>query len=193
VHIVCHGHSVPAGYFATPLVDSFNAYPHLLHRLLKHRFPYAVMNVIVTAIGGETSVAGAERFAADVLAVHPRVVMIDYGLNDRGVGLRAAEAAWRAMIEQSLAADCQLILLTPTPLSTLCDPDDPQMLLVRKHAEQIRRLAIDYSIGLADSLGAFEQAIAGGQHITNLLSWDNHPNRKGHELVANEIARWFHA
>jgi len=36
-HIVCHGHSVPAGYFATPLVDTFHAYPHLLHRMLKGR------------------------------------------------------------------------------------------------------------------------------------------------------------
>ena len=25
VNIVCHGHSVPAGYFATPVVDTFNA------------------------------------------------------------------------------------------------------------------------------------------------------------------------
>ena len=38
VNVVCHGHSVPAGYFATPFVDSFNAYPHLLHRALKGNF-----------------------------------------------------------------------------------------------------------------------------------------------------------
>lgn len=35
VNIVCHGHSVPAGYFKTPRVDSLNAYPHLLHAALK--------------------------------------------------------------------------------------------------------------------------------------------------------------
>ena len=52
VNIVCHGHSVPSGYFATPVVDTFNAYPHLLHQGLKHRFPFAVVNVIVAAIGG---------------------------------------------------------------------------------------------------------------------------------------------
>ena len=55
VNIVCHGHSVPAGYFATPRVDTFHAYPHLLHRGLKERYPFAVINVIVTAIGGENS------------------------------------------------------------------------------------------------------------------------------------------
>ena len=48
ITLVCHGHSVPAGYFKTPVVDTFNAYPHLLHQGLKARFPHAVINVIVT-------------------------------------------------------------------------------------------------------------------------------------------------
>src|SRR4029077_16074706 len=29
VTIVCHGHSVPAGYLKTPVVDTLSAYPHL--------------------------------------------------------------------------------------------------------------------------------------------------------------------
>src|SRR5579859_8078950 len=48
VTIVCHGHSVPAGYFKTPTVQTFDAYPYLLHRGLSERFPHAVINVIVT-------------------------------------------------------------------------------------------------------------------------------------------------
>lgn len=62
VNIVCHGHSVPAGYAKTPIVDTFNAYPHLLHQEIKANYPMAVINVIVTAIGGENSVQGAKRF-----------------------------------------------------------------------------------------------------------------------------------
>ena len=31
VNLVCHGHSVPAGYFATPFVNTFEAYPCLLY------------------------------------------------------------------------------------------------------------------------------------------------------------------
>ena len=38
INIVCHGHSVPAGYFRTPVVDTFNAYPHLLHKALNSTF-----------------------------------------------------------------------------------------------------------------------------------------------------------
>ena len=98
VNVVCHGHSVPAGYFKTPVVDTFNASPHLLHEGLKERFPYAVVNVIVTAIGGETSDRGAARFENDVLSHAPDIITIDYALNDRGIGLEKAQAAWTSMI-----------------------------------------------------------------------------------------------
>lgn len=189
-NFVCHGHSVPSGYFATPFVDTFNAYPHLLHRLLKASFPYAVINVIVTAIGGENSLSGAGRFANEVLNHHPRVVTIDYGLNDRGIGLPEAEKNWRGMIEAALARDCRVILLTPTPDRTILTPEGD---VLRGHAEQIRRLAAEYRIGLADSLAAFDHRVAQGADLNNLLSWSNHPNREGHEIVAYELKRWFQA
>src|SRR3954471_18679187 len=82
ITIVCHGHSVPAGYFKTPVVDTFNAYPHLLHVAIKARRPHAVTNVIVAAIGGENAESGAKRFERDVLSLRPDVVTIDYALND---------------------------------------------------------------------------------------------------------------
>ena len=192
VNIVCHGHSVPAGYFATPMVDTFNAYPALLHRDLKHRFPYAVVNVIVTAIGGEGSPKGADRFAADVLCHRPDLVMIDYGLNDRRAGLAWAETAWRSMIEASLAQGAKALLLTPTwDNSGVLDPAGEAWRDLARHAEQIRRLAAEYAVGLADSFAAFESYAAAGGAVTDLLSWSNHPNRRGHELVAREALRWF--
>ena len=191
VNIVCHGHSVPAGYFATPFVDTFNAYPHLLHAGLKNRFPYAVVNVIVTAIGGENSESGSSRMLEQVLNHLPDVLTIDYGLNDRGIGLQRAEIAWRSMIEMALDQDVRLILLTPTPDSTQRSsvPAETRDEL-RKHADQIRRLATEYGTGLVDSLAAFEHYTKTGD-LADLLSWRNHPNRAGHEIVAKELLRWF--
>jgi lysophospholipase L1-like esterase len=192
VHIVCHGHSVPAGYFATPMVDTFNAYPHLLHRGLKDRFPFAVINVIVTAIGGENASSGADRFERDVLCHRPDVITIDYGLNDRGIGLEKAEASWRAMIEKALDRQIKLILLTPTQdVSGLADPSAERWRQLLQHADQIRALAAEYRVGLADSLTAFESHVRASGDLTDLLSWSNHPNRRGHEIVATEMLRWF--
>jgi lysophospholipase L1-like esterase len=191
VHIVCHGHSVPAGYFATPLVDTFNAYPHLLHLGLKRRYPFAVINVIVTAIGNEDSGTGVERFADEVLCHRPDVVTIDYGLNDRRIGLDKARAAWSRMIEAGLAAGVRLILLTPTPDTTQTPSyRGADRLRLVEHAEQIRRLADEYEVGLVDSLEAFQAYMETGD-ISDLLSWSNHPNRRGHEIVARELLRWF--
>lgn len=185
VNIVCHGHSVPAGYACTPLVRPFSAYPHLLHRLLSERFPYAVINVIVTAVGGENSVQGAARFERDVLSHGPSLVTIDYGLNDRGIGLPAAETAWRTMIETALSRGVPVILLTPS-LDIGPEKDD-----LRRHAEQIRHLADEYGVGLADSFLVMTQAVERGEALNNLLSHVNHPSLLGHEMIARELAAWF--
>lgn len=194
VNIVCHGHSVPAGYFTTPLVDSLHAYPQLLLVGLKERFAYAVINVIVTAIGGENSEAGAARFEREVLCHQPDVVTLDYALNDRDLGLERAERAWRQMIESALARGVKVILLTPThDLLTLRWGDPKWATELPKHAAQVRRLAADYGIGLADSDRAFQRYLDQGGEVTDLLSHINHPNKAGHELVVRELLRWFPA
>lgn len=115
IHIVFHGHSVPSGYFKTPKVNLLAAYPQLVYREIAHHYPYAVINVITTAIGGENSLGGMERFEKEVLNHRPDVLFIDYGLNDRGIGIEASEKAWRNMIEKSLSLGIKIILLTPTP------------------------------------------------------------------------------
>ena len=189
INIVCHGHSVPSGYFATPMVDTFNAYPHLLHRSLKERFPFAVINVIVTAIGGENSEAGAKRFESEVLCHRADLITIDYGLNDRRIGLEKSEEAWSSMIEKAMEKNIKLLLLTPT-LHIQEDVFNDQSDL-KPHVEQIRQLAGKYGTGLVDSYAAFEKQIKAGTDLSNLLSWSNHPSRKGHELVRDEIMRWF--
>ncbi|HZZ42754.1 MAG TPA: SGNH/GDSL hydrolase family protein [Tepidisphaeraceae bacterium] len=189
VNVVCHGHSVPSGYARTPIVRTFDAYPMLLHEELCQAFPNAVTNVIVTAIGGENAEAGAARFEKDVLCHQPDVVTIDYGLNDRGIGLERARKAWKFMIEKSLAAGVKVILLTPTAdmKAKLDDPNDP----LNQHAQQIKDLAAEYHVGLVDSLQLFKEYIAGGGKLGDLMAQGNHPNRKGHELVAKELMGWF--
>ncbi len=191
VNLVFHGHSVPAGYFKTPHVDTLNAYPAQVQRLLKERFPTVVLNSIVTAIGGEDSVRGAARFDRDVLTLRPDVVCIDYALNDRRVGLAAARTAWVSMIERAKAAGAKVILLTPTPdaRAKLADPND---LLVQLSA-QVRGLAAEHGVALVDSLARFQAELARGTPLDDLLSQFNHPNTRGHALVAAALAEWFPA
>ena len=192
VQIVCHGHSVPAGYCATPFVDPFHAYPHLLHRLLKERFPFSTVNVIVTAAGGENAASGAARFSSDVLCHKPDVLLLDYGLNDRYITLEASEAAWRRMIEEGLAADAKILLATPSWDRSYFRRDDLWHSL-EMHGRQIRHLAEEYGVGLLDFFDVYRRYVDGGGDLDDLLCYENHPSRKGHRLLAQEAARWFPA
>lgn len=191
VEIVCHGHSVPAGYFKTPEVRAMDAYPNLLKEGLCQRFPHAVINVTVTAIGGEDSIAGEKRFARDVLSRHPDVVTIDYGLNDRRRDPDQVRAAWQSMIAQAKAQNAKVILLTPTgdTSAKMDDSNDP----IVKQAVAIRLLAKEEGVGLVDSFAEYTKAMASGTRLTDLMSQVNHPNRKGHELVAAKLLEWFPA
>lgn len=189
IHIVFHGHSVPSGYFKTPKVNLLAAYPQLVYREIAHHYPYAVINVITTAIGGENSLGGMERFEKEVLNHRPDVLFIDYGLNDRGIGIEASEKAWRNMIEKSLSLGIKIILLTPTPdwsESILT----PQALLA-KYSEMIRKLATEYKIGLVDSYALFKEKVQQGNDLKDYMSQANHLNEKGHVLVAKSIMEWF--
>jgi acyl-CoA thioesterase I len=187
--IVCHGHSVPAGYAKTPHVDTFVAYPHLLHLAVKEKHPKAVVNVIVTAIGGENSLSGTARFKRDVLVHKPDVVLIDYGLNDRRVPLEQSAASWQQMIDEAKAGGVKVILLTPTgdTSAKMLDENDP----LAKQAVQIRALAEKNGVGLADSFLAYQNWIKSGKKLDELMSQVNHPNASGHQLVLAQLLPWF--
>ena len=192
INIVCHGHSVPAGYFATPRVDSLNAYPHLLREELAALYPFSVTNVIVSAIGGENSIAGSARFADDVLGHKPDVVTLDYGLNDRWASLAEVETAWRNMTTACVSRGIAVILMTPTFDLSIRNPASSEWRALVERAALIRRLADELNVGLCDSFAAWERSCEAAD-VAEFLSWSNHPNRRGHQLVALELMKWFRA
>lgn len=187
VNIVFHGHSVPAGYHKTPDVRPFESYPHLVHVGLKEKFPHAVLNVIVTAIGGEASPAGAERFARDVLPHRPDLVLIDYALNDRRIPDEKVEAAWLEMIRAAKKAGVPVVLITPTgdAKADLANAADP----LTQRAALIRKLAAAEKVILADVSAAWLAELAKGTPQIDLLSQGNHPNLRGHQLAADAIMK----
>lgn len=189
IHLVFHGHSVPAGYFKTPQVNLLAAYPHLVYQEIAEHYPYAVINAITTAIGGENSISGAGRFEKEVLNHCPDVLFIDYALNDRGIGIEASEKAWRNMIEKSLSLGIKIILLTPTPdwSESILSPQAP----LAEYSEMIRKLATEYKIGLVDSYALFKEKVQEGEELKDYMSQVNHLNEKGHKVVAEAIMKWF--
>ncbi len=183
INIVFHGH------FKTPVVATLSAYPNLVLNELKALYPYAVVNVIVTAIGGENSITGADRFEKEVLIHNPDVLFIDYALNDRGPGLEKAYAAWSEMIRKAKDKNIKIILLTPSPDQSV-DYSDPDNKL-KKHTDQIISLAKEHQVGLVNSYKVFEFLYLDKERLKMYMAQVNHPNKKGHGLIADEIIKWF--
>lgn len=189
IHLVFHGHSVPAGYFKTPAVNTLEAYPCQVLKQVKVLYPYAVVNVITTAIGGENAVSGEKRFESAVLNHKPDVLFIDYALNDVATGLDPSRTAWERMIQKALKRKIKIILMTPSPDQRVAILDSTTGLA--RHAQQIRSLAKKYGIGLADSYARFQRQVAAGDSLSRYMSQVNHPNEAGHELIAKEIMKYL--
>lgn len=190
INLVFHGHSVPAGYWDKHEVHANDSYPMLVVQELRKQYPHAVINIIITAIGGENSEKGAARFESDVLVHKPDVLFIDYALNDRKIGLNAARKAWEQMISTAVIKNIKVILLTPSPDQRLnMQARDSSSLYA--HAQQIRSLAALHHTGLADPFRLFQRIAKEKASIKEYMSSINHPNRKGHELIAAEILNWF--
>lgn len=189
INLVFHGHSVPSGYFSTPTVETLKAYPQQLLKSLKQRYPTAVINAITTSIGGENSLQGAKRFKREVLTHHPDVVFIDYALNDRAIGLEKSNKSVEKMIRQALKRKIKIILITPSPDTSVdIQQKDNELELF---AAMLKDLADKYRIGWADCYTEFKVLTAEGNNLEDYMSQVNHPNDKGHRVMANVIMDYF--
>lgn len=189
INLVFHGHSVPSGYFSTPTVETLKAYPQQLLKSLKQRYPTAVINTITTSIGGENSLQGAKRFKREVLTHHPDVVFIDYALNDRAIGLEKSNKSVEKMIRQALKRKIKIILITPSPDTSVdIQQKDNELELF---AAMLKDLADKYRIGWADCYTEFKVLTAEGNNLEDYMSQVNHPNDKGHRVMANVIMDYF--
>ena len=189
INLVFHGHSVPAGYFKTPAVNTLASYPYIVLEQIKSKYPYTVVNIINTSIGGENSESGEKRFESQVLNHKPDVLFIDYALNDRRIGLVRAKIAWEKMIRAALDKNIKVILLTPSPDQTIDIKDDQTIL--DQHARQIIQLSKYFNVGLIDTYAIFKNATKQGVALVDLMSQVNHPNANGHHLIADEIMKYF--
>jgi acyl-CoA thioesterase-1 len=103
--IACFGNSLTAGYGVSP----GHSYPDELQKLLDVRgYHYRVANL---GVSGNTSKDGTDRLK-DVLALHPQIVILEFGGNDglRGLPLNATKQNLEAMIAALQKAGVKVVL-----------------------------------------------------------------------------------
>lgn len=163
-------------------------------------------------IGGNTTRDARKRFEHDVLRHRPKVIVMQFGINDSAVDVWKTPPATaprvplteylknvRAMISAAKLQKARVILMTTNPLrwtpklkdmygqppydSDKEDGFDSAQLAAFNEA--LRKLAVELSLPLVDVRAAYPDfAAKHGTTIDGLLLDGMHPNDLGHQLVS---------
>lgn len=179
--------------------------------LARQGIPATIINA---GVGGNTTSMARRRFETDVLRHNPKLVIIQFGINDSAVDVykqppatlpRVPFATYRDNLLYFIATlkgrGTQVILMTPnllhwTPnLKELYgkppyNPDDPDgfNLYLRDYAQAVRDIAKEQKVPLVDIYKAYEDyAKDPGRTADELLLDGMHPNAKGHQLVTERL------
>ena len=190
---------------------SLTVYPTLLERDLNARgsVPCQVINA---GVPGNTTAMAQKRLETDVLAVRPKLVIIQFGINDSAfdvwksppataprVSIEDYRKNLRHFVEASRNAGAAVILMTPNPLRWTpamkikygkppydpARPDGFNLTLVA-YVDAMRALAQEMNVPLLDVAKVY--AALPPESVDALLPDGMHPNQRGHDLVAQLLA-----
>lgn len=146
-------------------------------------------------IGNTETGQGLSRINRDVVDLHPRLVVLNYGTNDAGGGIPLAtfESDYDDILTTLMANDIEVLCMMITPT-------DRDILGVLDPRDQAR---IDINESIQDMCGGYGMTIVslenvlGDGGLPNALRPDYdpgdrlHPNEAGHVQMANEILEVF--
>jgi acyl-CoA thioesterase I len=169
--IVCFGDSITAGLG----LDPSQAWPADLQRDLDARgYHYHIVNA---GISGNTSKDGVDRLK-DVLALHPAIVIVEFGGNDglRGIPIPDTRGNLATIVATLLRAHSKVILAGIT-LPPNYGPD-----YIRQFDDTYRLLAAQDHIPLLPMLYAGVYTVPGA-----IQNDGTHPTAKGSQLIADHF------
>jgi lysophospholipase L1-like esterase len=167
----------------------------------------STLSVHNAGVGSNTTKNARDRLARDVLAHKPRVVVIQFGINDAAVDvwkeppatasrvpLAEYEQNLRGMITTLREHQAKPVLMTTNPTrwtSRLRDiygkppyrPEEPDGFdtpVLSRYNEAVRKLATELTVPLVDVHKAFS-----AKNPDKLLLDGMHPNDAGHQLITD--------
>jgi lysophospholipase L1-like esterase len=172
----------------------------------------STISVYNAGIPSNTTVHARKRIQEDVLRFKPRVVVMQFGINDSAVdvwkepptnnprvALRDYLENYRAMILESQRQGAKVILMTTNPLRWTAklrelygkppynvDAEDGfEALHLLQYNEALKRLAAELDVTLIDIHAAYSEYAAKNQSSVDAMLTDGmHPGQLGHRLVA---------
>lgn len=205
------GDSVTQGCFETyrtredlidTVYDQENAYHHKLAKLLGTLYPNVPINLINAGISGDNAGNAQSRVQRDVIAHHPDLTVVCFGLNDSAMKTRTVEDYLQALgsiFDQLETCGTEIIFMTPCMMNTrVAYGMDPLLENIAKNTAQIQNsgildtyieaaksLCAKRNITVCDCYAKWKRLDACGVDITNLFSNKiNHPTPDMHWLFA---------
>ena len=117
INIVIFGDSVSHGAF-NGYIDYEHVYWNLLRQKLNAFRSYVPVNMICSAIGGDTATRALQRLEKQVLVHQPDLVIVAFGLNDVNGPLEDYLSSLRTIFTACQKGGHEVIFLTPNMLCT---------------------------------------------------------------------------
>ena len=209
------GDSVTHGAFETAVnhrdqldgtFDQEAAYHARLRSLLQAVFPNVPLSVVNAGINGGGASQGLALLDRDVLAYHPDLVVVCFGLNDvhgGEAGLPLYADNLRRIFHSIKAGPADLIFMTPNGMNTyvsarLREPilrdiaartaDLQNSGMMDRYMEQARTVCAAEQVPVCDCYRKWRRLAELGADTTALLANGiNHPNRNLHQLFASAL------
>lgn len=188
--------------------DSREAYSEKVKRILATLYPKSPICTANFGINGDDAPSGARRFAKDVLATNPDLLIVCYGLNDSSKqmeGISEYKEGLKSIFRQAKDAGIETIFMTPNMINTYTDKRRLEEFfypladgaakgqlegMFDAYMDAAREVCKEENIRLCDCYAIWKHLYESGVDTTALLSnCINHPTREMHYLFAWELVR----
>ena len=186
--------------------DKNSAYHQYVARILTLFYPEVPVNMINAGISGSNAPHGLERLERDVLAHHPDLTVVCFGLNDAMAGpdgLQNYTNALEAIFLRLQEADCEIIFMTPNMMATQvsCHLSNDMLRSIAQSASRTQNegimdvymntaksLCMRLDIPVCDCYARWKTLQHHGVNVTELLANKiNHPTREMNWLFAGSL------
>lgn len=189
--------------------DKNCSYHNYIAKIFTVLFPEAPINIINAGISGDSAPGGLKRLERDVLAYHPDLTVVCFGLNDCGGGLDGLKVyadSLRQILTKLKENDSEVILMTPNMMNTkischIINSGEREFYDTAEHTLKLqtdgvmdayvdaaKRVADECGVVICDVYEKWKKLAENGVDTTELLANKiNHPTREMNWLFAYEL------
>lgn len=197
VKIVVTGDSLSAGSGASHTDLDWSS---LVESAVKVKFKQSSITWTTSAVGGTTSTYLKDNWSTLVTGYTPDLIIVSHGTNDTALTEAERRVNYKFFVDQAKINGAELLFVTNSSVRFTPDPygntPDTKVILREDMAEQTRRFAREFKVGLCDANQTWRRWLSDRNLTTNstLLHYDHiHPNDLGHRLIAYEVLNAFNA